>query len=352
MNHTNKTFSYKQLPRQVRIAIPVALVLLVLLLVGRSLWHRERIQTAETQWIYLPEGTDYAALTDSLSAHGCLHNKALFDMMARWRGLNTHVRPGCYKLTPGMSVGAVIQKFYAGNQDPIHITIGKHRTKQSLTNYLGQRLMLEGDSLLALMNDTAVVRQYGHSVESIIGLFPQNTYEVYWTVAPRALLDRMAKESNRFWNDDRNMRCEALHLTPQQVVTLASIVEEETNKEDEKPLIASVYLNRLKRGMLLQADPTVRFAYGDFGVRRIVNRMLKTDSPYNTYLYGGLPPGPICIPSSSSVDAVLSGVRSDYLYFCAKEDFSGYHNFATTLSQHQENARRFHRALNRRNIRR
>ncbi len=352
MTHTKKHYPLGRIPKPLRLILAALLLLLTALLIGRTILHRERIQTAETQWIYLPEGSTYADLTDSLAAHGCLHNRAIFDKLAQWRGLTEQVRPGCYKLTPEMSVATVIQKFYHGNQDPIRITINKHRTKQSLVNYLDKRLALSGDSLLMLMNDPVVTEQYGHSVESIIGMFPQNTYEVYWTISPRALLDRMEKESKRFWTSVRRGQCDALGLSQREVITLASIVEEESNQNEEKPLIASVYLNRLKRGMALQADPTVRFAYGDFSVRRIVNKMLKTDSPYNTYLYPGLPPGPICIPSSLSVDAVLSGVQTNYLYFCAKEDFSGYHNFAATLAEHQQNARRFHQALNKRNIRR
>ena len=180
-------------------------------------------------------------------------------------------------------------------------------------------------------------------------MFLQNTYEIYWTISPKALLDRMKRESDYFW-DKRQIQLQNIGLTRQQVMTIASIVEEETNVEEEKPVIASVYLNRFRIGMPLQADPTVKYAIGDFTIRRILNNMLSVDSPYNTYRYAGLPPGPICLPSTASIDAVLKNKKTDYLFFCAKEDFSGRHNFAVDYAEHMANARRYQAALNARGI--
>lgn len=352
MNVSSLKHSWHSLSKPVRVAICTAALLLIAALVCRIVLREQRIHLADTQVIYVPEGSTYERLTDSIDAHGCRHNKKLFDKLARLRGLPSHVRPGRYELTHGMGVVHVIQKFYAGNQDPIDVTINKHRTKESLTDYLGTKLEMDGDSLLVLMNDSSVAKDYGYTVESFIGMFVQNTYEVYWTITPRELLDRMQKESRRFWTTVRKGQCRDVGLDENGVLTLASIIEEETNENDEKPLMASVYLNRLHSSMPLQADPTVRFAVGDFGMKRIGGSMMSVNSPYNTYRHPGLPPGPICIPSVQSIDAVLSGVKSDYLYFCAKEDFSGHHNFAATLAEHQQNARRFHQALNARRIKR
>lgn len=330
----------------------VAAALAAVAVVGRVALRHQRINASETQCIYLPTGTTYSQLLDSLEAHHCLQSRAIFTRLAKLRGLDDRVRPGCYKLEPGMGVVEVIHKLYNGSQDPVRLTINKHRNRLSLCNYLDKKLELSADSMLALLDSPRAAEEYGYTAESFIGMFVQNTYEVYWTISPRDLLDRMKKESDRFWNSVRRGKLEDVGLTAVEALTLASIVEEETNQNDEKPLIASVYLNRLHRGMALQADPTVKFAVGDFTIRRVSGSMMDTDSPYNTYRYVGLPPGPICIPSVASIDAVLSGIKSDYLYFCAKEDFSGRHNFARTLDEHEANARRFHQALNQRGIHR
>ncbi|MDY5968442.1 MAG: endolytic transglycosylase MltG [Bacteroidales bacterium] len=341
---------WKNLKKGVRVTIIVLLAVLAIDLAARFAMGRQKIHVDETQWVRIPRGTTYEGLLDTLNAHGCLKNRAAFVRIARLRGLHKHVREGSYRIEDGTSIVSVVQKIYSGRQDPVRLTIGKHRTLESLCLYMDKKLELSGDSLLALMQDTTVASRYDHTPQTIIGLFIPNTYEVYWTLSPTALLDRMAKESDRFWNSVRRGQCKNIGLTPDQAIILASIVEEETNQNDEKPLIASVYLNRLRKGMELQADPTVRFANGDFSVKRIGGPMLLHPSPYNTYLHPGLPPGPICIPSIASIDAVLSGISSPYLYFCAKEDFSGMHNFAATLAEHQVNANKFHRALDLRRI--
>ena len=334
-----------------RRALALLAAALLLAAAAATVATHNRLRLGETQLIRVPHGTTYPALLDTLAAHGCLQHKALFNPMARLRGLRRHISPGCYRVEDGASMAALVQRLYAGRQDPVRLTLGKHRTAKSLCDYIGAKLEMSGDSLLRLLGDSAATSAYGHTPHTIIALFVPNTYEVYWTLSPQALLRRMAQECDRFWTPQRRAQCERLGLTPTQATTLASIVEEETNRQGEKPLIASVYLNRLRKGMRLQADPTVRFANGDFSVRRIGGAMLQHPSPYNTYLYPGLPPGPICTPSIASIDAVLAGTESPYLYFCANADFSGSHVFATTLSQHRANAARFHRALSRRGIR-
>ena len=329
--------------------IIIVAALFILAAVALLLIPQQTLGISQPVRINIPAGTQYTALVDSLDRHGCIPNHPAFHAIAKARGLHKHVKPGSYLLQPGTSLLKVVHKLYSGNQDPVRVTINKHRTPEQLCQFLGTRLTLHPDSLLALMQSPQTCSQYGETPQTIIGLFLQNTYELYWTTTPSALLDRMKRESDYFWAKHKN-QLQALGLTQQQVLTIASIVDEETNADDEKADIASVYLNRYRIGMPLQADPTVKFAIGDFSIRRIRGNMLSYDSPYNTYLYSSLPPGPICIPSVSSIDAVLKNKKTDYFFFCAKEDFSGRHNFAATSAQHSANAQKFHKALNNRNI--
>lgn len=332
-----------------RILAIIAALLLCGAATGLLLLRRQALPIAQPVRIELPRGSDYAALVDSLDAHGCIVNRPLFVTAARLSGLASHVVPGSYELRPGMGLVRVVHKLRAGRQDPVRITLNKVRTLAQLCQFLGDKLQVESDTLLSCFSDPEFCRRHGSTPETVIGLFLPNTYEFYWTVTPDELADRMNKESERFWKK-RETRLEALNLSRDEVLTLASIVEEETNCDGEKADIASVYLNRLRIGMALQADPTVRFAAGDFTVRRIGGAMLQNPSPYNTYRHTGLPPGPICTPSAASVDAVLENKHTDYLFFCAKEDFSGRHRFASNLTQHQHNAQLFHQALNQRGI--
>lgn len=312
--------------------------------------HNNKLTIQDEVRIYVPTGSSYEAVCDTLCAHDCMPNKMLFGTLARLRSYPDHIKAGSYVVKPGTNVVALFLKLYRGNQDAMRITIGKYRLNKDLCTYLGSKLEFPADSLLCLLNDTEVCAAYGHTPQNILGMFLRNTYEMYWNISPRRLLDKMQTESNRFWNNKRLGKCASLDMQPDDVITLASIVDEETNQNDEKDLVASVYLNRLRKGMLLQADPTLKYAVGDFSLRRILNRHKEVESPYNTYKYKGLPPGPICNPAASSIDAVLANRQTGYLYFCAKEDFSGHHNFAATLSEHERNAAKFHAALNARKI--
>ena len=328
----------------------VAIAAVIGTVTGLLILRGQKTANSEQVTLYIPSESTYDAVVDSLNAHNCIGNTTVFNTMARLRQYRDGVKGGCYIIKPHMNLWNLLTKLYYGNQDPIRVTINKYRTKQQLCNYLGSRLELDGDSLLALINDEEICASFGHNTRTIIGMFPQNTYEVYWNITPSKLLSHMETEHKRFWNDKRLDKCKALKLTPDEVTTLASIVEEETNKNDEKATIASVYLNRLHKGMLLQADPTLKYAVGDFTIRRLLNKHIETDSPYNTYLYRGLPPGPICIPGTASIDAVLENKQTGYYYFCARADFSGYHAFAASLAQHNANAAAFHAELNRRKI--
>lgn len=332
------------------IVATVAIMLLLAAISGLALLRGQKMSNSESVTLYLPTGSSYEAVVDSLDAHGCIGNHAIFNNMARLRHYRDNVKGGCYVIGAHNNVWNTLTKLYYGNQDPIHVTINKYRTKEQLCQYLDKKLELSADTLLAMLQNDSICAAYGHTTATIIGIFVQNTYDIYWNIIPSKLLDRMKKESDRFWNNNRIDKCKALKLTPDEVITLASIVEEETNKNDEKELIASVYLNRLRKGMLLQADPTLKFAAGDFTLRRILNKHMESNNPYNTYRFPGLPPGPICIPGPKSIDAVLANRKTEYLYFCAKADFSGYHAFATSLAQHNANAAAFHAELNKRKI--
>ena len=271
------------------------------------------------------ENTSYNALCDSLDA------SATFQLMAKALGLDKRVRPGSYLVESRMKALTLVRKLRNGQQDPIRLTIGKFRTPQQLNEYLNTKLM---------HNDFNVTLDNFH-------LILPDTYEFYWTVTPEQFMQRMEKEYNAFWDlkDLKDLK------KPKDVIILASIVEEESNNNAEKPLIASVYINRLKKGIPLQADPTVKYAVGDFTLRRILNKHLAVESPFNTYLHTGLPPAPICLPSKTTIKAVLKAPQTNYLYFCASEQMDGTHRFAATLAEHNRNAAAFHHALNARGIR-
>ncbi len=325
-------------------------VIAILLIAIPIVLRNNKTANDDTVTLFLPTGSDYNSAVDSLNTHNCISNAATFNTLARIRKYKNNVKGGCYKIPPHTSTWTLLTKLYYGNQDPIQLTIGKYRTKKQLCDYIGKRLEMTPDSLLSLLNNDSICQNYGHNTQTIIGMFCRNTYDIYWNTSPINLLNRMEKESNRFWNGKRKNKANKINLSTDEVITLASIVDEETNKNDEKDIIASVYLNRLHKGMPLQADPTLKYALGDFSLRRILNKHTEISSPYNTYRNKGLPPGPICIPSDASIDAVLANKQTNYLYFCAKSDFSGYHAFATNLAQHNANAAAFHAALNKRNI--
>ena len=264
--------------------------------------------------------------------------------------LPTRVRTGRYLMEPGMTHLQLYRNLRNGMQEPLNLTIPTSRSMTLLAKSLSQHLMIDSATIAAALCDSNICARYGYTKATIPALFVPDTYEVYWNMTIEGLLDRMAKENAHFWNKERLKKAEECGLTREEVVTLASIVDEETANDSEKPMIAGLYMNRLRMGMPLQADPTVRFAVGDFTLHRILHTHLLTESPYNTYLYAGLPPGPIRIASQAGIDAVLGYTRHHYIYMCAKEDFSGTHNFAATYDEHIRNARRYTKALNKRGI--
>jgi len=294
--------------------------------------------------LYITEKTSFDMVVDSLETHHVMKNMKAFKWVARRKECRDYIKAGRYHFREGMSANQVVNILRSGLQEPVNLTFNNIRTPEQLAGVVSRTLLADSLSIMGLF-DREVIGEYGFTPETFPAMFIPNTYEFYWTTTARQFGDRMKKEYDAFWNEARLKKAAELNMTPVEVATLASILQEETNKLSEKPRIAGVYLNRLRKGMLLQADPTVKFAVGDITLRRILHRHLDTDSPYNTYLYPGLPPGPITFPEIQSIDAVLNYETHNLYYFCAREDFSGYHNFARTHAEHERNAARYHAAL-------
>ena len=333
-------------------------ILLLLLLIGGGAVGYTLYKTfftpmfaGDTVHLYIDADDDIDSVYHAIEDKFPVRSMAGFKWLSDHYGYAGNIRTGHYSFTSSDNVRTVFRKLSAGWQTPGRLIVPSVRTIGQMAERLSEQLMIGEDEILALLNDTAYIRRMGYDSSTLPSLFIPNTYEVYWDLSAEQLLSRMQKEHDRFWNEERRNKAKALGLTPVQVTTLASIVDEETAANAEKPIVAGLYLNRLRRGMLLQADPTVKFAMQDFTLRRILNEHLKTDSPYNTYIHAGLPPGPIRIPSIKGIESVLTPAVHNYLYMCAKEDFSGTHNFASTLSQHNANARRYRQALDKRGIR-
>ena len=304
----------------------------------------------KTRYLYIDRDDNIDSVLVKLRDLSTTHGMFAFQTLARHTRYGEKIRTGRYAIKPSEGTFTAFRHIKNGMQEPLNLTIPSVRTMERLAAVLSERLMLDSTEIIAALSDSAVCRKYGYTKETMPCLFVPNTYDIYWNISAEALLDRMKKESDRFWTPERTQKAKDLNLSREQVVTMASIIDEETANDQEKPMIAGMYYNRLKTGMPLQADPTVKFAIGDFSLKRIYNNMLSVNSPYNTYRNTGLPPGPIRIPSVAGIDAVLNLVRHDYLYMCAKEDFSGTHNFARTYQEHLANAAKYTAALNKRGI--
>lgn len=309
------------------------------------------VESEQTVYVQVRPGDNMSKVEEMLISCVPLKTTIGFAPLMKHYNYNSRVKPGNYAIRPDDSMRDICLRLLSGTQTPVRLVVPSVRTLDRLAGVVGKQLMVDSAAVMKALTDIHLLDSLGYTLETAPCIFIPNTYEVYWTMSPEQFISRMLKENQRFWNSVRMAQAKAQGLTPNEVMTLASIVDEETVKNDEKPLVAGLYLNRLKRGMLLQADPTVKYALGEFELRRILYVHLQADSPYNTYKYAGLPPGPIRIPSISAIESVLTPTKHSYIYMCAKEDFSGYHNFASTLSQHNANAQRYQRALNKRGIR-
>ena len=308
--------------------------------------------SGDAEYLYIYSHWDFEDIVHSLGELHAVKDTASFRWAAQKMDYPQRIKPGKYKLDPGMNNRTLINRLGGGFQEPVKLRFENVRLKENLAGVLAAQLEPDSIAFINLLNDDRLAASYGFDPENFFSMFVPNTYEVYWNTSAAAFAKRMHEEYQKFWNNERKQKAADLNLTPQQVSVLASIVKGEALHTDEMPTIAGLYLNRLAKGMLLQADPTVIFANQDFTIRRVLYKHLRTDSPYNTYLYRGLPPGPIMMPSIAAIDAVLNYRHHNYIYMCAKEDFSGYHNFAVTQAEHSRNARRFQQALNERNIKR
>ena len=307
-------------------------------------------EISRTVYVYINENKDYNDLLSQLESVAHIKDVNAFDRLAKAAKYQERMRTGRYAITPDITCKQLLQKLKNGNQAPCRVTFNNIRLKEDLAKRIGQQLMFDEGTLYSQLNDSSACTALGFDINTILCLFIPDTYEMYWNIPAEKFLNKMKSEYNKFWTPERLEKAQEIPLTPVQVSALASIVEEETAASSEFPIIAGLYINRLKRNMLLQADPTVKYAIGDFSLKRVLNIHLEYDSPYNTYKYAGLPPGPIRIPSIRGIDAVLNHEKHDYIFMCAKEDFSGKHNFATTLMEHNKNAAKYQAALNRNKI--
>ena len=309
-----------------------------------------QFKPSDKVYVYIDKDDNTDSVFNKVIAAGNPGNFQGFRLLAKYQNFSEHIHTGRYLINPGDNIYRVYKRLARGHQEPMNLTIGNQRTKEKLAGYLGKQLMIDSAEIANQLLDSTFCAQLGYKEETVICLFIPDTYQIYWDISLDKFFKRMQKEHSRFWNSERLAKAKSIGFTPEEVVTIASIVEEETNNNAEKPMVAGLYINRLHASMPLQADPTIKFALQDFGLRRIMNNHLNINSPYNTYRNIGLPPGPIRIPSVKGIDSVLNYTRHDYIYMCAKEDFSGTHNFAANYAEHMANARKYWQALNQRNI--
>jgi len=301
-------------------------------------------------YLYIPTGSGFDQVKKIIKEKKILKNTISFEWTARQKHYVNKVRAGKYRITNGMSNNALINLLRSGRQEPVKVTFQNIRNREELAGKISCQIEADSISILNLLLDDKFMDQYGINALNSITLFIPNTYEFYWNTSAEMFVSRMARENNKFWNEGRKAKCRRTGLSRQQVAILASIIEKETSRDKEKPVIAGVYMNRLSKGWPLQADPTIIFAWNDYTIKRLLHKHIMIISPYNTYAHTGLPPGPICLPSIASIDAVLNFENHDYMYFCAKDDLSGYHVFAETLPEHNRNAKKYQSAIKKLNL--
>lgn len=299
----------------------------------------------EDKTLIIKPGTTYREVQLDLGRGNYVNDMVSFSFLARLYDYDKKIVPGRFVLRRNMTNLQALEILRTGQQEPVRVTFTNVRLFSELGEKITKNLAMTPEQFNEATEKFLESNAQGFTKENIIGMFLPNTYEVYYNISPEGLVDRMNDEYKKFWTEERIAKAEKIGLTPVEVSTLASIVQAETVKQDEAPIIAGLYINRLKKDMALQADPTLVFAAGDFTLKRVLDKHKETDSPYNTYKYRGLPPGPINMPSLASINAVLDHEKHSYIYMCAKEDFSGFHNFATTLAEHTRNAKKYQTAL-------
>ena len=301
-------------------------------------------------YIYIPTGSVFADVKGIIAGQQLLIDNESFDWTARQMNYDKKIKAGRYQVAERMNNHDLISLLRSGKQTPVKVTFNNIRTIEQLAGRVSKLLEADSVSIVEIFRNEDLLAKNGFNIYNGISIVIPNTYEFYWNSSATKFYERMYREYHSFWNAERTDKAILIGLTKEQVSVIASIVQQETQQNTEKSIIAGVYINRFMKNWKLEADPTLVFALGDFTIRRVLNEYKLIDSPYNTYLNYGLPPGPICIPSISSIDAVLDYAKHDFMFFCAKEDFSGFHAFAKTYDQHLANARKFQRALNKRGI--
>lgn len=329
--------------------------ILIILMVGSGLVYfaygvvyKPNVWTLEGKdvQIQIPTGSTFEDVKQLLYKNGLVVHRNDFEWVADFKKYRELVKPGNYTIENGMSNNELINLLRSGNQTPIKVIFNNNKNTLDLAGKVGKQIEADSAQIMGYAYSEQFATISGLDSIEISNIFLPNTYEFYWNTSAKGFVNRMLEEYEKFWTENRTSLAEDIGLSKDEVIILASIVEKETQKNDEKPTIAGVYINRLERKWLLQADPTLIFALQDNSIRRVLNVHKKIDSPYNTYKHLGLPPGPICIPSVASIDAVLNYEKTDYLYFCAREDLSGYHAFAKNITMHNRNARKYQKALN------
>ena len=345
-----KLFDYTFKCRGKRLVTMIMFLIVVLLLWNCWMVFIKPFSTAtKISHLYVDKDDNIDSVEYKLSKITNSSTMFYFSLLSNISNYKSRISCGHYEISVSQSTFKTLKDLRGGHQKPVRIVVPSVWTKEMALGQISRKLMIDSVSLVKTFNTEAECRKYGLDTSTVVSLLIPNSYDVYWNISGEDFLKRMFKESNRFWNSSRTEKLRRLEMTKLQVVTLASIVDAETTNNEEKPIIAGLYINRLKTGMPLQSCPTIKYALRDFGLKRIYEKMLLIESPYNTYRNKGLPPGPIRIPQISSIDAVLDYSKHDYLYMCAKEDFSGTHNFAATYKEHQKNAQRYSKVLDSRN---
>jgi UPF0755 protein len=308
--------------------------------------------TDNEKYLYIHTGATFDDVYRTVRKENIVIDSTTFLWAAQNMHYDGRIKPGKYRLESGMSNRRLINMLASGTQEPVTLKFHNLRVKEQFAGFVAKKIEPDSVTLLRLLDSAGYVKKYGFTTDDVYTMFLPDTYQLYWNTSPDKFFKKMYASYEKFWTAERKQRAADIQLSPVQVSILASIVDAEALHDDEMPTIAGLYLNRLKKGMKLEADPTVIFALHDFTIKRVLKRYLSYNSPYNTYLHTGLPPGPVMMPSINAVNAVLDYKKSDYIYMCAKEDFSGYHNFATNMADHLVNAHKFQQALDERNIKR
>jgi len=331
-----------------RIIIIISLIVILFAIVAAFVARKKIFFTQNSTFstLIIPKNATYNQVIDSLTENNIIKNVQTFKIAARILKYDKHVMRGRYEIKANTTNYQLIKKLRKGQHFPVKFTFNNVRTMHDFLQKTDQKFLFSTHDLQALLENEDFLFSIGFTKETLPALFIPNTYQIFYDIDADEFVEKFQTFYDSFWNEKRLLQADAISLTPNEITTLASIVEEENHKEFEKSLIAGVYINRLRIGMRLQADPTVKFAVGDVTLKRILFKHLETDSPYNTYMYAGLPPGPIRFPAPSTIDSVLQYTKHNYLYMCAKEDFSGAHNFAETLAEHERNATKYRNALN------